>query len=342
MQSFIESSYKPSANMYTHLRNLPLADWGDGSVDLEVDVMIGAEYVHNFLLDHVVRGEQPFSPVAILTRVGFVLSGPIQLPALDTCSSNITVAHVLKTSAIIQDANNEINNELRQFWEFENLGMKNDTTAVEVDELMKGKIKFDGERYQVTLPVKHQQMLIPDNYSLAKKCLNSLLSRLKQKPEVFEQYKNVIKEQITSGIVGRVSENEISTGISQYIPHSGVLKEDRKTTKLRVVYDASSKVAEELSLNECLNPGPNLLPLILDVLLRFRMNKISLIGDLEIAFLQISIDPSQRNLLRFLWVDDSEPENPKLIKLRFTRLAFGLTCSPYILYATIRHHLTEY
>ena len=185
-------------DMYTHLRNLPLADWGDGSVDLEVDVMIGADYVHNFLLDHIVRGEQPFSPVAILTRFGFVLSGPIQLPALDTCSSNVTVAHVLKTSAIVQDANNEINSELRQFWELENLGMKNDTTAVEVDELMEDKIKFDGERYQVTLPVKHQQIVIPDNYSLAKKRLNSLLSRLKQKPEVFEQYKNVIKEQITS------------------------------------------------------------------------------------------------------------------------------------------------
>ena len=104
---------------------------------------------------------------------------------------------------------------------------------------------------------------------------------------------------MTSGIVERVSENENSTGISHYIPHSGVLKEDRKTTKLRVVYEASSKVAEELSLNECLNPGPNVLPLILDVLLRFRMNKIALIGDLEKAVLQISIDPSQRNLLRF-------------------------------------------
>ena len=235
-----------------------------------------------------------------------------------------------------------ISRELKQFWEFENLGRKNDTAALEVDELMKNKIKFDGERYQITLPVKHQQTEIPDNYILAKKRLNCLLNRLKQKPELFEQYKNVIKEQIASGVVEQVSENEIPTGTTHYIPHSGVLKEDRKTTKLRVVYDASSKVAEELSLNECLHTGPNLLPLVLDVLLRFRMNKIALIGDLEKAFLQISIDPSQRDLLRFLWAGDSESENPSIIKLRFTRLAFGLTCSPYILNATIRHHLTGY
>ena len=79
--------------------------------------------------------------------------------------------------------------------------MKNDTTAIEVDELMKDKIKFDGERYQVTLPVKHKKIVIPDIYSLAKTRVNSLLCHLKQKLEVFEQYKNVIKEQITSGIV---------------------------------------------------------------------------------------------------------------------------------------------
>ena len=220
--------------------------------------------------------------------------------------------------------------------------MKKDTAAVEVDELTKNKIIFDGERYQLTLPVKHQQTELPDNYILAKKRLNCLLTCLKQKPELFEQYKNIIEEQIASGVVEQVNENEIPTGTTHYIPHSGVLKEDRKTTKLRVVYDASSKVAEEPSLNECLHPGPNLLPLVLDILLRFQMNKIALIGDLEKAFLQISIDPSQRDLLRFLWVDDSESENPSISKLRFTRLAFGLTRSLYILNAIIRHLLTGY
>jgi len=222
---------------------LPLADWGDVSVDFEVDVMIGVDYVNKFLLDHAVWGEQPCSPVAILPIFRFVLSGPIQIPALNTCSSNVTVALVLKISAIVQDANNEIHNELRQFWEFENLGMMNETTAVEVDELIKDKINFDGEHYQVTLPVKHQQTIIPDNYILVKKHLNSLVSRLKQKPEVFDQCNNVIKEKITSGIVERVSENEVYTRISHYILHSGVSKEDHKSTKLRAVYDASSKDA---------------------------------------------------------------------------------------------------
>ena len=48
--------------MYKLIRNWPLADWGDGSVNLEVDVMIGADYVHKFLLDHVVRGSNHIAP----------------------------------------------------------------------------------------------------------------------------------------------------------------------------------------------------------------------------------------------------------------------------------------
>ena len=326
-------------DMYPHLRNLPLADCGDGSVDLEVDVMIGADYVHNFLLDYVVRGEQPLSPVAILTRFGFVLSGPVQIPAHNTCSSNVTVAHVLKIGAIIQESSSGVNEQLKTFWELENLGVKDDKTPVEVENLMKDKIMFDGERYRVSLPVKDQQSVIPDNYVLAKKRLMSLLHRLKSKPGVFKQYSDVIQEQLASGVVEYANGDEISAGTTHYIPHSSVIKEDRQTTKLRVVYDASSKVAGEISLNECLHPGPNLLPLIFDVLLRFRMNKIALIGDLEKAFLQISINPNQRDLLRFLWFDDSDLENARIVKLRFTRLAFGLTCSPYILNSTIRHHL---
>ena len=271
--------------MYPHLRHLPLADCGDGTVELEVDVMIGADYVHKFLLDHVVRGEQPLSPVAILTRFGFVLSGPVQIPAQNKCSSNVTVAHVLNIGAEIQDSSSHVNEQLKTFWELENLGAKDDKTPFEVNHFMRDKIMFDGERYEVSLPVKDLRSVIPDNYVLAEKRLKSLLSRLKLKPEVFEQYKDVIREQIASGVVEYANDSQKSTGTTHYIPHSGVFKEDRQTTKLRVVYDASSKVAGEISLNECLHPGPNLLPLIFDVLLRFRMNKIALIGDLEKAFL---------------------------------------------------------
>ena len=72
------------------------------------------------------------------------------------------------------------------------------------------------------------------------------------------------------------------------------------------------------------------------------MSKVALIGDLEKAFLSVKVDPKQRDLLRFLWYDDISKDEPQLLLLRFTRLVFGLTCSPFILNQTIRHHLDKY
>ena len=131
-------------------------------------------------------------------------------------------------------------------------------------------------------------------------------------------------------------------GTVHYIPHREVVREDKNTTKLTVVYDASSKQPLQCSLNECLEPGPSLIPLIFDVLVRFRLRKIALIGDLDKAFLNVEIKPDQRDLLRFLWVDDPFSNSPKETVYRFTRLVFGFVCSPFILNAVFRNHLTKY
>ena len=56
-------------------------------------------------------------------------------------------------------------------------------------------------------------------------------------------------------------------GEVMYLPHRGVVKEDKSSTKLRVVFDASAKLTGELSLNDVLYKGPCLTPLLYDVLL---------------------------------------------------------------------------
>ena len=57
--------------------------------------------------------------------------------------------------------------------------------------------------------------------------------------------------------------------------------------------------------------------------------------------MQISIAEPHRNLLRFLWFEDIN--NSDVIKtLRFARVMFGLTCSPFLLNATIRAHVEKH
>ena len=163
----------------------------------------------------------------------------------------------------------------------------------------------------------------------------SLLRRLSFKPEVCRQYNDVIREQLKQGIIEPVYQRTTnSVGKVYYIPHHEVIRVDKETTKLRVVYDASAKAQSTTpSLNDCLYAGPPLSSLIYDILLRFRVHKV--------AFLNISVDPRDHDYLRFLWVDDTRSKHPRLQVYRFASVAFGICSSPFLLNATIRHLLTS-
>ena len=128
-----------------------------------------------------------------------------------------------------------------------------------------------------------------------------------------------------------------------YIPHHAVIRRERATTKIRIVYDGSAKLGNsELSINECLQTGPNLVPNLFDVLVRFRSHRIAVTADIEKAFLMIGIIPADRDVLRFLWLKDPTKLNSPVLHFRFTRVVFGLRPSPAILSAVILHHLNKY
>jgi len=121
-----------------------------------------------------------------------------------------------------------------------------------------------------------------------------------------------------------------------------VIREDKQTTKLRIVFDGSAKEPDHLSLNDCLDKGPNLTLNIFDILIKFRCYPIGMVADIEKAFHQIVIHLSDRDMLRFLWFDDVMSKKPGIVAYRFCRLVFGLTPSPAILNGVIQQHLTRY
>ena len=60
------------------------------------------------------------------------------------------------------------------------------------------------------------------------------------------------------------------------MPHHAVIGEDRTSSKVRVVFDASCKShSDELSLNDPLERGPNCIPLLFDVMVRFRVHTVA-------------------------------------------------------------------
>ena len=122
-----------------------------------------------------------------------------------------------------------------------------------------------------------------------------------------------------------------------------MVRRDALTTKLRIVFDASSRATNEgPSLNDCLYSGPSLTPIIFKIRLRFRERKIALVGDIEKAFLNIKVQEQDRNVLRFLWIDSLQKDDPEIVLYRFCRVVFGVNSSPFLLNATLRYHISQY
>ena len=87
-------------------------------------------------------------------------------------------------------------------------------------------------------------------------------------------YKSTIREQLDRGIIEVVTNpNDAATSQVHYLPHHPVICQDKQTTKVRIVYDRSAKSVETLesplSMNEFLRTGPNLIPKLLNILIRF-------------------------------------------------------------------------
>ena len=87
------------------------------------------------------------------------------------------------------------------------------------------------------LPFKEVHEVIPDNFSHCVQRLKAKLKQLRNSPQILTQYHAVIKDQLNSGVIEPVdTEQAVEPGTVHYLPHREVVRMDRKTTKLRVVF----------------------------------------------------------------------------------------------------------
>ena len=112
--------------------------------------------------------------------------------------------------------------------------------------------------------------------------------------------------------------------------HHAVFREDKATTKKRVVLDGIARSAKfDYSINHCLSKGPNLLVSLFEILLRFRLFKVTVLADIEKAFLQVCIDQDDIDSLRILWYDDALQQTRNVGVFRYLMVVFEFVCSPF-------------
>lgn len=329
-------------------QHLNLADTLPTEVETDtIQLLIGNDYYLDIVLPH--RLEIQPGLYLISSQLGWILSGrttDIDENKIDTNMLIMTSGNIEQETVILSDG--EYEPTLEDFWRTESIGIT-DKTSQTGDEkalqIFKDTLSYKYQKYQVTWPWKDSSSKLSVNRQLAYGRLKNLVKKMKDKPELMNNYTIVIEDQLNKGVIGKVDKSHVD-GIRHYIPHHAVLKPGKATTKLKIVYDASAQSNKEnKSLNECLHRGPVFLQDLCGILLRFRLNKIGIVADIEKAFLQIGLQRNQRDVTRFLWLKNWE--NPSLNseniqEFKFCRVPFGVISSPFLLGATIDHHLETY
>ena len=284
------------------------------------------------------------------SKLGWILSGRTsEIVENSTESSMLIMTHGKgidneTTFLTCLDKSLPMKPNLEDFWKLESIGINDSPVESDNDVALKKfseALKYDEGRYTVTWPWKEEQPDLPDNRALALGRLKSLVSRMRNNPELIQKYDDIIIDQREKGIIEKVG-SESNSLIKHYIPHHAVVNPTKATTKVRIVYDASAKCrSENRSLNEYLHRGPSLLQNLTGILFRFRLNKIAMVSDIDKAFLQIRLQDDAKDVTRFFWLKDRdklEVEN-NIQMYRFCRVPFGIISSPFLLAATIDHHL---
>ena len=167
---------------YQHLSGLDLADHYSESEILEIDLLIGSDVYWDVVTGEIVRGAH--GPMAINTRLGWVLSRPVQTS--DVTIVNFTSSHMLR----IDGLTDVLEKELQSFWELESFGIRAKEDPVQ--EQFTESIQMVDGRYHVSLPWREYHETLPTNHELSLKRLHGLLHRLRQEPEVLAK---ILREQ---------------------------------------------------------------------------------------------------------------------------------------------------
>ncbi|XP_077536022.1 uncharacterized protein LOC144148346 [Haemaphysalis longicornis] len=304
-----------------------------------IGLLVGCDHLWQLMTGEIKRYSGNAGMVALDSVLGWMFQGPLSL----STSVNLTMnTCVLRVIALAEPADSI----MQKFWELESIGIVDqDNTINEATDVLcefKRNVKFKEGRYEVALHLKDNSGRSDDNKTQAMKRLLALGTKLRRHPEFGQQYDSTIRSYMTLGHAERVKKIGPSSFPVYYMPHHAVIRSEPTTTKVGVVFDASSRGSEHTSLNEHLEKGLRLLADLTTLLIKFRLHPIALTADIEKAFLQICIREQGRDVLRFLWfkqVPSDENPKPEVEEWRRTRVPFGTTASPFLLNATLQHHL---
>ncbi|XP_073944637.1 uncharacterized protein [Choristoneura fumiferana] len=315
---------------WLQLHGLPLADPTYNNPG-KIDLLLGVNVYTDILMNGVIKGK-PGSPLAQQTALGWIISGGA--PVEEFGKNGKIVSMHLSVN---------LDNMLQRFWESETLETdnKNTLTPLEVraEEIYVKTLARDHDgRFIVGLPFSSDTPILPEqSREIAMKRLHHLERKLAKNTKLKEDYDNVIKEYLTLKHMepaDKPSENSNAV----YLPHHPVIREDKETTKLRVVFDASCKGTNGVSLNDELLIGPSLQEELRDIIMRWRMHRVCFVADIVKMYRQIRVQNKDTDYQRILYRFKPQEE---IQDFKLLTVTFGTAAAPFLAIRTLKQLAKE-
>ena len=314
---------------WTHLHGIPFPTMDTGDIGLLIGV--DAAPLHTALEER--RGPDD-APIARRTPLGWVCYGPTGTSTERSIITNRATAAVQSemTSSGTEPRPDEL---VLNIWDTESICVVNadqryrTPAELEAEELATATMHHDGQRYKIGLPwIRPTGPNITSNRAQAEQRLRGLEKTLSAKPAIQAEYHRVLAAHLEKGYIRTVPKAIAAADYQPqwYLSHFPIVREDKSTSKIRVVFDAAA-VWKGRSINAEMPTGPHLQNDIVRILLRFSAEPVALVDDISEMFMQVGLKEEDQRFTRCLW--RASPDDDMQV-YEFNRLVFGLRASPYL------------
>lgn len=149
-----------------------------------------------------------------------------------------------------------------------------------------------------------------------------LYARMLQNEDIQVKYDQAIKDWVDKGYVRVIQQDEVE--VRFFLPHFPVVREDKATTKVRVVLNGKYEYPGG-SLKGTILAGPKVLNDLIEVLLRFRQWEVAFTVDVKEMFLRIKMREEDQPYHSFIHRFKGDTQ---FSLLQCTRQPFGSPGSP--------------
>ena len=326
------TSFLPSAPLKlkdcSKIKLLDLAD-PHFNIPSQIEMVIGSDILP-FILKPGIKHNVSGNLLAQETVFGWFISGPVDEDPIS-----------LFTTEVVENTDSTISSLLKRFWEIEEVPV---TRVSSQEDNFCEKLYTDTTyrqpdgKYVVKLPFKEQfseSISLGASKNAAFGQFNRMEKNLEKNQEHQQKYSEILQEYLDLGHMEPCSSQEIKENdkyFSYYLPHHAVLRPESKTTKVRIVFNASKKTKNGTSLNDVLHSGPVLQADLVMVILNWRFYKYVFNGDIEKMYRQILVADEDKQFQRILFRKNT---NQPVEDFELKTVTFGVNCAPYLAIRTL-------